>query len=294
MTKVFYHNDADGWVSAYWVKKHLDNTDILYTPTDFIEMNYDKKFNFDIIKNSEVVYMVDFSLNPEDMLKLAQKAHLIWIDHHKTAIDKMKDYINLDEDFKDGIRIDGVAACALTWAYVTGSEGTESLIEDAPLFTQYVHLWDTWQWKNHPEASKIEAFITAFNSYVNGPCDPVFDNFITDDTTVSRVVQVGYNMIMFRDVYGQQLCESIGNLIKFEGYECFACNMPRSNSEWFKSIDPSTYDILMPFYYNMKTKQFCVSLYTSNPKIDVGKIAVKYNGGGHFSSAGFQCRNLPF
>jgi hypothetical protein len=168
------------------------------------------------------------------------------------------------------------------------------VVSDIPKFTQYVHLWDTWQWKNHSEASKIEAFITAFNSYVNGPCDPVFDNFITDDTTVSRVVQVGYNMIMFRNVYGQQLCESIGKIIKFEGYDCFACNMPRSNSEWFKSIDPSTYDILIPFYYNIQTGKYCFSLYTSDPEIDVSKIAVKYGGGGHRGAAGFQLDALPF
>ena len=63
--------------------------------------------------------------------------------------------------------------------------------------------------------------------------------------------------------------------------------------DYIKSVDSSTYDILMPFYYNMQTRKFTVSLYGKGD-IDVSKIAVKYGGGGHYGAAGFQSETLPF
>ncbi len=312
MVKVFYHNDCDGWCSAYWVRKHLDDTGTPYTPSDFIEMNYDKPFSCEMynIQPGEQVFMVDFSLNPELMVQLAANCDFTWIDHHKTAIDKMVPFIDKYK-FK-GFRQDDIAACMLTWAYFEFKwycdtpEGIgqpkigNHVVNQAPLFTQYIHLWDTWQWKNHKDSSRIESLITRMMgsaSFINNPCLLWWDAINCDDPktkahNLETLIKEGYDMIQFRNGYAKTLCESIGGLVWFEGYDCFACNMPKSNSEWFKSVSNNTYDILMPFYYNMQTKKFVFSLYTNDQEIDVGKIAVKYGGGGHRGSAGFQVDEL--
>ncbi|MFA5760287.1 MAG: hypothetical protein WC877_00750 [Dehalococcoidales bacterium] len=328
MVKVFYHNDPDGWCSAYWVRKHLESEKIPFEASDFIEMNYDKSFPWDKINHmGEQVFMVDFSLNdPEDMIKLSKMCDFTWIDHHKTAIDKMGEFCNKSgwEEPK-GIRIDGVAACALTWVYLHGISSGKFTLKDittahpirgdvvtseyitvdtneivirkytwefAPLFTQYIHLWDTWQWKNHPDAMEINEFITALNASNTHPLSINWDALNESQEVICTLVQSGSDMIRFRDGYAKGLCDSIGKVIEFEGHRCFVCNMGHCNSEWFKSVDPSTYDIMMPFYYNVQTEQFCISLYSD--KVDVSKIAVKYGGGGHCGASGFQCRNLPF
>jgi uncharacterized protein len=282
--KCFYHNDPDGWCSAYWVRKYCEERNIEFTSDDFIEMNNDKEFPMSILSLGELVFMVDFSLNRvEDMIAIAANCDFVWIDHHKTAIEKMQkviEYYAHEEPRRDGTRfryltIDGVAACMLTWLWCNYPNVAKDLSKDK---------------------DEIEAFITGFPSYIDGPCDTVFDYFITDDapykTTLERMIIIGYRMIMFRNSYAAGLCQSIGKVIEFEGHQCFACNMAHVSSEWFKSVDPETYDILMPFYYNMQTDKFIISLYST--KTDVSKIAVKYGGGGHSGAAGFQSRNLPW
>jgi len=296
MVKVFYHNDPDGWCSAYWVRKHLESEGIPFTNEDLIEMNYDKKFPMNKVQCGEKVFMVDFCLNdPDDMLALATNTDFTWIDHHKTAIDKMEPLFGSKPGSNCkpvmGIRYDSIAACALTWAYFFGNKDDATYMYDAPLFTQYIHLWDTWAWKNHPEKSNIEAFIIGLQAIDTHPVTGKWDIFDRDHS-IQDIIDSGKSMIYFRDGYAEGLCDSIGKVIEFEGYKCFVCNMPHCNSEWFITDPLLNYDIMMPFYYNLQTEQFCFSLYSD--KVDVSKIAVKYGGGGHCGASGFQCRNLPF
>jgi hypothetical protein len=197
----------------------------------------------------------------------------------------------------------------LTWAYFyfkwykpLGKDGLGFPVDESdlnrlcPLFTRYVHLWDTWKWKNHPDRDKIEEFITAMMARTdfNDPTSIYWDSLNDNQDHVAELCQSGMFMLDFRDGYGEMCCESIGKTIEFDGFRCFACNIPKSNSEWYNSVEPKTYDNLMPFYYNMQTGKFVFSLYTSNPAIDVSKIAQKYGGGGHCGAAGFQCEELPF
>lgn len=296
MVKIFYHNDPDGWCSAYWVRKHLEQEGIPFTRKDFIEMNYDQPWPEhivgDTITNNEKVFIVDFSFDVEEFDHRFLTSDVTWIDHHKTAIEKYNGYpVKIK-----GLRVDGVAACALTWAYLFGKKDDETFIEDVPLFTQYIHLWDTWQWKNHSDNEEIEEFITSImaHSSFNDPLSVYWDTLNDNPDAVVDMCNHGMAMIDFRNGYGKTCCDSIGKVIEFEGYRCFVCNMPKCNSEWFKSVDPSTYDILMPFYYNIQTGLFLFSLYCSSPDIDVSKIAVKYGGGGHRGASGFQCTTLPF
>jgi nanoRNase/pAp phosphatase (c-di-AMP/oligoRNAs hydrolase) len=46
--------------------------------------------------------------------------------------------------------------------------------------------------------------------------------------------------------------------------------------------------------YNYNGEIYSVSLYTTNPDIDVSEIALKYKGGGHMAASGFTCKHLPF
>lgn len=301
MVKIFYHNDPDGCCSAFWVRKYLEDNEISFNDEDFIEMNYDKVFPFEKVENGELVYMVDFSLDPEDMIKLNNICNFIWIDHHKTAIDKMNKFDDSGSSIK-GLRFDGIAGCLLTWFYLLNNDEKTKLKEVSlldmdkysPLFTKYIHLWDTWKWKEETDiASDVEAFITALNCSNCHPLSYMWDMLNDNNKYVKKLVEKGKSCIEYRDGYAEGMCEQCGSVVEFEGYKCFVCNFGHVSSEWFKSVDESSYDIMMPFYYNAQTKLFCFSLYTTKD-IDVSKIAVKYGGGGHFKAAGFQCKELPF
>jgi oligoribonuclease NrnB/cAMP/cGMP phosphodiesterase (DHH superfamily) len=215
MVKVFYHNDPDGWCSAYWVRKHLENEGISFTESDFIEMNYDKEFPWEILTSGEQVFMVDFSLNdPMNMALLARDYDFTWIDHHASAIEKMS-IVYRDYKLK-GVRYDGISGCMLTWIYLISGKHfyTDEHIQSAPLFTQYIHLWDTWQWKNEDYSKQcdIESFITRIVAS-NNASNPlsIWWNAIDDVECATRnielLVEEGRAMIAFRDGYGKICCD---------------------------------------------------------------------------------------
>ena len=112
--KCFYHNDADGKCSGFWVNfaVKLSND---YQDNSFIEMTYAKPFPMTSIRKDEQIYIVDFSISPDEMRQLLKiTKNVTWIDHHKTAIEKYQDF----EHEIRGIRYDGIAACMLTYCYI--------------------------------------------------------------------------------------------------------------------------------------------------------------------------------
>lgn len=69
-------------------------------------------------------------------------------------------------------------------------------------------------------------------------------------------------------------------------------NVGLAGSDWFNSVDDSSYDILMPFSYNGRYKTWSYSMYSKT--VDVSVIAKKYGGGGHMGAAGFNSDKLLF
>ena len=86
----FYHSDNDGKCAGYWVDKCglLDEHG-----KTFFKIDYGIDFPFDKIHKDERVYIVDYSIPPEQMDKLLEiTPNVVWIDHHKSAIEMYKDY----------------------------------------------------------------------------------------------------------------------------------------------------------------------------------------------------------
>ena len=111
--KCFYHADADGRCAGFWVCLNVGITDT-YKP-EFIEINYGKPFPFERIGQDEQVYIVDYSIEPAEMLQLLEiTKDITWIDHHKTAIEKYADFPHAIR----GVRYDGVAGCMLAYCYI--------------------------------------------------------------------------------------------------------------------------------------------------------------------------------
>lgn len=291
--KCFYHNDADGKCSGFWVTLSVGLTDLKYDyDQQLIEINYDMKFPIEDIKQNEQIYIVDYSINPNEMRKLLEITQdVTWIDHHKTAIEKYADF----EYPIRGIRYDGIAACMLTYCYIhhmtQRGEGEIkpfdlSMTEDAPMFTKYIADWDVWKFKY---GNDTRNFITGFNSLDFSPQSENWNKFFIFPDDAGLIID-GQIMTRYRDGWAREVCKSKGFPVQFEGHKCFALNLPNCNSEYFKSIDDGTYNILMPFSFN--GDKWTVSLYSKT--VDVSKIAKKYGGGGHKGASGFQCDELPF
>jgi oligoribonuclease NrnB/cAMP/cGMP phosphodiesterase (DHH superfamily) len=297
--RCFYHNDADGRCAGFWVQLSVGITDLdKYNDPSMIEMSYEKKFPLDTIRPDEQIYIVDYSISPNEMRELLKiTSDVTWIDHHKTAIEK---YTEFEHEIR-GIRYDGIAGCMLTYCYIhhmtSRGEGEIkpfdlSMIEDAPMFTKYIADWDVWKFEY---GNDTRNFITAFNAYDMNPASKLWDRFLCFpdgmiNSAASELIRQGETMTIYRDGWANEVCKSKGFAVDFEGYKCFALNLPNCNSEYFKSVDNGTYEILMPFSFNGDL--WTISLYSK--VIDVSEIAKKYGGGGHKGASGFQCKTLPF
>ena len=292
--KCFYHNDADGKCAGFWVGTRAVYDDI-YDIADFIEMSYEKSFPMETILSNECVYIVDYSISPDEMRELLKiTADVTWIDLHKPAIEK---YEGFEHDIR-GVRYDGIAGCMLTYCYLhhmtdRGSGDIKpfdiSMTEDAPLFTKLIADWDVWKFDN---GDATRSFITSFNCYDFSPENSNWDMFFAQTNVAAHnlMIDEGRAMIKYRDGWAKGYLERFGFEVEFEGLKCFAVNLGNCNSEYFKSLPAGKYDAFMPFAFN--GEKWTVSMYSTTK--DVSVVCRKHGGGGHMKAAGFTCTELPF
>lgn len=288
--KCFCHNDSDGMCSGFWVYKDVEIIDGY--ASEFIEIDYRMKFPMEIIQPNEQIYIVDFSISPEEMKELLKiTKDVTWIDHHKTAIETYKEF----EYNLRGVRYDGIAGCMLTYCYLhhmtrRGQGEIKSfdlsMTENAPMFTKLIADWDVWKFDF---GDNTRYFQTAFQAYDFKPNSKKWLKFFEEDDFEQEMISEGIVMTRYRDSWAKEYMK-MGFETIFEGHKCFAVNLGMANSDYFKSLPKGEYEILMPFSFNGDL--FKVSMYSEF--VDVSEIAVKYGGGGHKGASGFQCTELPF
>ena len=159
------------------------------------------------------------------------------------------------------------------------------------MFTRLLADYDVWKFE-YGEDTKL--FQIAFTSHSFEPWSDEWNKFYRwiDDENIAgyelELIEAGREMIKYRDGWAKSVME-IGFEIEFEGYLCYAVNLPRCNSQYFDSLEKS-YDMFVPFYWN--GEYWAVSLYSTS--VDTSEISKKYGGGGHKGASGFQCQKLPF
>ena len=286
--KCFYHNDSDGKCAAYWVHQAYPNA----KPSDFIQMDYHKEFPFEVITDNEQVYIVDFSIPPEEMsILLKITPNVTWVDHHITAIEK---YENFPEPIR-GIRCNGIAACMLTYCYLNhmtdrgrGKEKPfdKKMTHKAPMFTTLIADWDVWKFDF---GNDTRYFQMAFNSLDFTPGSKEWDYMtLYPDMQVKTLIENGKTIKQHRDEWAKSYCKARGFATTFEGHRCYAMNLGLCNSEYFDSQNHEDYDIYIPFSFDGRNWHY--SLYSQ--KINVSEIAKKYGGGGHRGASGFTWDSL--
>lgn len=297
--KVFHHNDHDGRLSAFlighFVLKHHPRTEI-----EFIETNFDQPFDIDSVRVNEQVWIVDFSIEPEMMMKLMKKTSFVcWIDHHGTAIAKYescaynwpKDPANLI----DGLRSVDHAACVLTYMYCH-KEYEKRTHRSIPWFVRLVGDRDTWTWQ-YGERSKY--FHRGLQAEDTSPVAPIWNEVWKSTRWLEK------RGAIIEDGLREQARRAISECsfeVKFHDYRCLVMNASvpfLRSSEYFEEFAPG-YDIWMPFRY--ANGCWSVSLYSKT--VDTSVIAQQYEykgkyGGGHpltnrGSASGFQAELLPW
>lgn len=271
--KCFYHADMDGHCAGAIVFEAFKGKG------EYFVINYNMPFPFDKIEKDETVIIVDFSLqengNFDKLLKITP--NIIWIDHHKTAIEK---HLHLNNILK-GIRRDGTSGCELAWEYFFPDK-------PVPKIVALLGDYDVWTFKYGDNTNKLQTGIRLFNTH---PDSPMWSLWLDPDYDPEEEIRSGEIALKYRDNYYASLIKAWSFFTLFEGYKAICCNVGSTSSQLFDTVKED-YDIMMPFIFD--GRKWSVSIYTKKKEIDVSEIAKKYGGGGHKQAAGFQCDILPF
>lgn len=278
--KVIYHRaDFDGIFSREIARRHFGDG------ASYIGWDYGDPVPE--VQAADVIYMIDISIEP-----LMGHANLIWIDHHKSAIEKYGDKIN-------GWRIDGVAACRLAWRWFNHTACVESTtkedfiarrVEEPPAVT-LAGEYDVWD-KRDPRA---EVFQHGLRS-----CEPDFGRLLATssfaDEYLTLMLRRGELLQFARHRENESIIKAQGFTVQFEGLTFIACNAARFNSLLFTAALRPEHDGCLGFCWDGGKAKWKVSLYgvPGKPDVDLAAIAVRHGGGGHKQACGFECLTLPF
>lgn len=249
------------------------------------------------------------NLNTEKERELVNEK-LVWIDHHKSAIDSHPKEI-------PGYRIEGVAACRLTWqwfalhsggvAYPEGGFGTlppkQAFIDRQvlePLAVRLAGEYDVWDKRD----LRTEVFQCGLKSRqldhswwkallsirdeecLNGPEHWV--NTLLEAGEIVRYVQTQE----YEKVIQQQ-----GFTLKFQDVTFLACMSHELDirSQLFEAGIKPYHDALLGFTFtgrDWRVSMYHISGRPTQP--DILSIAKSFGGGGHPGACGFRGEYLPF
>jgi hypothetical protein len=295
-TTVIYHSaDFDGILCREIARKFLPDA-------EFIGWNFgDAKIP---MPAEGTVYILDLSpecLSDNPAIEGFIWNRIIWIDHHKTSIEKWPNTIV-------GYRIDGVAACRLAWQWfseqaIANATGEAMRLPELqhyvdrsvsePLAVRLAGEFDIWDKRDE----RAETFqygiytVTPESSFWKALLSPE-----TGDRATFEILQYGRSAQIYSRKLDASICKSRTWLMEWDGLKFLCVNSARFNSLLFaaKDVPETGHDALLGFCYDGKC--WTVSLYHAKHRtdLDLSAIAKKYGGGGHAGACGYTCKTLPF
>ncbi len=271
MICLYHSKDLDGKCSGAIIKDRYPECEI---------MGIDYGDRMPEIKKDEHVCMVDFSLQPwELMQELADTCHLVWIDHRVTAIGDYKAH-GLDAAVYAEV---GKAACEQTWDYLHPCL-------QVPDIVRALGRYDVWDHAD-PNTMPIQYGMRMRDT---DPSDPIWQRVFSNDVALKLdLIRQGNTIITYQERHNAEYVRQCAFETQLMGHRCIAANAMLSNSQLFDSIwDPDKHDVMIAFGW--REGEWHVGVYTTKDDVDVSGIAKYFGGGGHAQAAGFRCPELPF
>jgi uncharacterized protein len=280
---VIYHNDLDGELSASLVCSLREPEDDTGRKI-FHRMDYKDSLPFDQILKDEEVWIVDFSLSTEELLKLPTPiSKVYWIDHHVSAMERHTKEVNFGKIPEiAGLRDKKYAACVNTYKYLKGN--IDMPLTDVPYAVRLVGDHDAWRF----EYREAWAFFYGATIYDTGPQSSFWYKCLWYNGFLDDVVKEGEVIKRYKQGFDSKYIRSWGFETKFKKHKAYAINLARCGSQTFGELIDQ-YDVCISFVWdgNLCT----ISLYSV--KIDVSKLATEFGGGGHKGAAGFTLKEIP-
>ena len=279
--KCFYHNaDLDGKCSAAIIK-------LKYPECELFGLDYNDEFPFNIIQQDEYIYMVDFSLPINQMIKLNNFCIFIWYDHHSQII-KEANELNFNPIGKRVVNNYG--ACRLVWY-----DAYPNLFLPDPI--KYISEWDVY---NFQDKNTIP-FENGLNS---------LEDTSPDNIDLWKTLLLTHNKLFIKEIIdnGEHITRYLNNhfykrihkyifektiKIKDYSYQVIFINHFDHKSLILKDFKQLEKYDLQIFFNMINQEEYKVSLFTRNDNINCGEIAASFGGGGHKQAAGFISKINP-
>ena len=271
---VFYHNDLDGFASAWVYWKYSGVKDAEYrqiSHTDTIEEIYDTKLKF-----------LDFCPKPVVIDRLLDAGNeLLIIDHHKTS----ESYIHLYMD-NPSVTIHHdtyYSGCVLTWIILNHCGGYD-VDGDIPKGLIYIQDRDLWKF-NYEETKAFCVFVDSIPREFDE-----WNEFMINGIFMQQAISSGKAILEYQQklvkVMAKGAFVSEGAWRPAFGYKVAIANVSTLSSEVCHQVLENHPEVdfvaTYSFYRNRKTWQL-----RSKGDFDVSEIAKKNGGGGHKNAAGF-------
>jgi len=265
-TVVLYHKHCpDGFGAAYAAWKKFGNT------AEYIPVGYGDPVVHGL--EGREVFMVDFCYElPGEVELLARiTRRFVVLDHHKGARERV---LSVPEHVFDETR----SGATIAWNYFHPDE-------PLPRFLQVIQDGDLYTFAL-PETRQMRAYISIM------PHDfLLWDKTVAEFEQPTKRASIIKKAAHYYEYYNALIRLSVDSAkrIRFEGYTCyFATTHPSMRSEVAHELCMKLPPLAL--VVNAHPDGLGVSV-RGDGSIDVSKIAEKYNGGGHASSAGFFIRN---
>lgn len=282
-TWIFYHSkDLDGKCSAAIAYRALKDR---WNKCKLYPIDYGDIFPWDRITEDDIIYMLDFSLEPFlDMVLLAKSCkELIWIDHHSSSIKEME----ASKLRFAGVQKIGVGACELAWRYFYPKLDLSTTVYMLSRYDIWDHSWhQTLPFQYYTRSISLDPD--------NSEWDLIFN---MKEDQISKAVKIGESIQSYQKLQDEEstfhtMFDSKLKIKNYENIRVLAANISGKNSQFFDSVwNEDQYDIMLTFYWSPKGHWY-ISMYTTKEDVNVGEIAKSQGGGGHNKAAGFQIKDI--
>jgi nanoRNase/pAp phosphatase (c-di-AMP/oligoRNAs hydrolase) len=263
---VLYHaNCPDGFGGAWAAWKKFGNK------ADYVPVRYN--IEPPPIRGKEL-YMVDFCYDEEHFINRLKKNNksLAIIDHHLSA----------KKNF--GMANGGVldmehSGATLAWMYFHPGK-------KIPKFLLHLEDMDLWRFKikgTKEFAAFIELLPQSFKTW-----DKAIKNF-EKPSSRKKFLNDGKLILKHNEMLMRKMVDKAATLVEFEGREVYALNTTILESELGHKLYEMKPPMSILWYVN---KDGVKGSLRANGTVDVAKMASKFGGGGHKSSAGFRLSSL--
>jgi len=279
---IIYHNDLDGKCSAAIAARVIEkyNSEIYFIPS-----SYEEHIQLPIDPwEYETIYILDYSLKEMELRtirSLWKDKNIIWIDHHISEKEMWEKYSMIP-----GYRVDGIAACKLTWRWFHD-------MYPMPRFVEMIGDRDLWKFNFYGDDTIwfIEYFDTIFNEPKSAIWKPLFDQYIIgEDSFVDEFIEKGKLLRSIKLRRLNDLIDEISYESEIDGYKCLEINFSnkQETSDICHLMLSRGYNVVIVYRIKKKDNTTIVNYrITSKDPIDCSVIAKKRGGGGHKLAAGW-------